>query len=117
MKREHQRKKLEAEKAIEQTITVPLTNLASLLEGCTDRVDAAIIDVEGGEVEVLKGMNLSKYRPRVMVFEDDLSNDQTDLMRFMQGYPEYIQVSTLVGNRVFVHGDEREILARVAEIF
>lgn len=106
------RRELDQMKAKERTVTVPFTNLANLLEGRTDRVDAAIIDVEGGEIDVIRGMNLEKFRPRVMVIEDSRFDQETALSKFMQK-TAYLQVATIGCNRVFVHKDEREIFDRI----
>ena len=110
-------KKIESENASERQITVPIANLANLLDGCTERVDVAIIDVEGSEVAVLKGFDLAKYRPRIMIIEDDLSHEQTDLMKFMRILPDYLQVGTVLCSRVLVHTDEQDVLARVPAVF
>ncbi len=106
------RRELDGMKAKERLVTVPFTNLATLLEGCADRIDAAIIDVEGGEVEVLKGLNLVKYRPRVMIIEDDPTNAKSAVALFMPT-TDYVQVATVGCNRVYVHKDEKEIFARI----
>ncbi len=111
------RAKLESENASERRITVPMNNLANLLEGCTERVDVAVIDVEGSEVAVLKGFDLAKYRPRIMIIEDDLSHEQTEVMKYMRTLPDYLQVGTVLCSRVFVHKDEHDVLARVPTVF
>ena len=52
---------------------VPLRTLNSLLEDeiHLDReVDIVSVDVEGGEMNVLKGFDLEKYKPKVMVVEN-----------------------------------------------
>lgn len=106
------RRELNEMKVKERSVTVPFANLADLLEGCIERVDAAIIDVEGSEVETLKGLNLEKYRPRVLVIEDDPTNAKSAVSQFMPT-TEYLQVATLACNRVYVHRDEKEIFARI----
>lgn len=42
-------------------------------------VDILSIDVEGGETEVLTGLDLERYRPRVMVIEADNPGDEQKL--------------------------------------
>lgn len=106
------RRELDHMKAKEKTLTVPFTNLGSLLNGLTERVDAAIIDVEGGEIDVIRGMNLEKFLPRVMVIEDFPLDKETALAKFMQK-TEYLQVATIGCNRVYVHKNEREIFDRI----
>jgi FkbM family methyltransferase len=35
-----------------------------------DRIDILDIDIEGGEIEILKGFNLDKYKPKVLIVEN-----------------------------------------------
>jgi len=53
------------------TIEVPARTLESLLDEMTDlsRIDFLSLDVEGYELDVLKGLNLSRYRPKYMLIE------------------------------------------------
>lgn len=51
-------------------IFVPMRTVDSILEeNRIDRVHVVSIDVEGTELAVLKGFNLQKYKPRVLVVE------------------------------------------------
>jgi FkbM family methyltransferase len=57
----------------EKIIKVKLRRLDSLLEGCVpsvETIDILSIDVEGWEMEVLDGLNMNKYRPKVMILEN-----------------------------------------------
>ncbi|MBE0603335.1 MAG: FkbM family methyltransferase [Deltaproteobacteria bacterium] len=47
-----------------------------LEESGVDAIDFISIDVEGHEMEVLKGFSLEKYRPRIVLIEDN--SNQTD---------------------------------------
>jgi FkbM family methyltransferase len=65
------------------TVEVPLTTLDRLLEenGAPTPLDFLAIDVEGHEIDVLRGFDFARWRPRLMLVEDlvlDLS-----LHRFM----------------------------------
>ena len=53
------------------SITVPVRTLESILDDCRDlpEIDFFSLDVEGYELEVLKGLNLSKYRPKYLLVE------------------------------------------------
>jgi Methyltransferase FkbM domain len=64
-------------------VEVPLTTLDRLLEenGAPTPLDFLAIDVEGHEIDVLRGFDFARWRPRLMLIEDlvlDLS-----LHRFM----------------------------------
>ena len=54
-----------------QEVEVPRATLSGLLDkhGIA-RVDLLILDVEGGELEVLKGLDLSRHAPAIIVAED-----------------------------------------------
>ena len=53
-------------------ITVPQKTLNTLIdtEISVNHIDILSIDVEGGELNVLKGLNLEKYKPKVILVED-----------------------------------------------
>ena len=53
------------------TIRVPARTLDGILEECGDpRVDFLSIDVEGAELEVLRGLDLTVRRPALLLIED-----------------------------------------------
>ena len=58
-------------KSIEQ-ITVPQRTLNTVIENelHIDHIDILQIDVEGGELRVLQGLNIIKYKPKVILVED-----------------------------------------------
>jgi len=41
-----------------------------------DRIDILSIDVEGWELEVLSGLDISRYRPRVMIIENLFNSEE-----------------------------------------
>jgi FkbM family methyltransferase len=52
---------------------VPVRTLDSILaEAGLDRVDFLSIDVEGAELAVLRGFSIARYRPRLILVEDDV---------------------------------------------
>jgi hypothetical protein len=53
-----------------ENITVNTRKLDTILEESnTTKVDYVIVDVEGWELNVMKGFTTSKYQPRVIVLE------------------------------------------------
>ena len=65
----------------EAIIGVPVRTLDSILEeaGCPTAFDFLSIDVEGHEIEVLRGFDIGRWRPRLILLEDhvtDLSKHQ-----------------------------------------
>ena len=58
-----------------ENITVNTRKLDTILEESnTTKVDYVIVDVEGWELNVMKGFTTSKYQPRVIVLENALMN-------------------------------------------
>ncbi len=67
-----------------RTEGVRLATLDGLIEESgLDRVDFVSIDVEGAQLEVLRGFDLRRHRPRLLVIEDHLRN--LSLHRFLTG--------------------------------
>ena len=71
-------------------VSVPAATLDHMLEelrfeGTTDLVS---IDVEGLELEVLKGFSLNRYRPRLLIIEDNSIGEDTRVVSYLasQGY-------------------------------
>jgi len=87
---------LNANKRVRNAEAVPLTTMDEVLKDHT----VAVIDVEGGELDLLDGLDLAKHRPRVMLIENA-----------MLRHP-YTQVGWIQTSRVYVHNDEKEVLAR-----
>jgi len=97
-------------------VTVPATTMDALLEEHFPgrRLDVAVIDVEGGEIELLRGFTLAKWKPRLLLIEDNARLDDTPLARVMAA-EAYVQIGWLNVNRVYVHRDERAILDRAGK--
>lgn len=95
-----------------QSVQVPLTTLAALLQesetGAPDRVDLLILDVEGSELNVLDGLDLSKNQPRVLVVEDHTAG--TAHPAFLRPFG-YIELCRIDFNRIYVHESEQAMIA------
>lgn len=93
-------------------IEVPLSTLDRELEGRTDRVDFIVLDVEGAELDVLKGFSLDRYRPRLLLIEDLARGQDTTVPDHLaaQGYRRVARVGV---NDVYLPRDDDELLARV----
>jgi FkbM family methyltransferase len=60
-------------------IQVPQRTLDYIIEteiSNIKEIDIMSIDVEGGELNVLKGINLNKYKPKIMVIENVFNNNE-----------------------------------------
>lgn len=98
-----------------RTVPVPMTTLDALLADHVGGVDAAAIDVEGSEMSVLRGFDLSRYRPKVLLIEDNGRGRDATIADYMRGTP-YVQIAWLKINRVYVRDDlAAECGARLVE--
>jgi len=97
-------------------LEVPFTSLTDELDRAgLARVDFASIDVEGSELEVLKGFDLARFKPRVLIIEDLTLGDDATVASHIQSQG-YEQVLWIGANRVFVRREETELLARAARL-
>ncbi len=70
---EEERERIRSLGGVIEEITIPLRSLDSILKehlGEGRSIDFVSIDIEGHELEALKGFDLQTYRPRLMLFED-----------------------------------------------
>jgi len=73
-------------------IKVPLRTMDSILEEVRPKeIDFVTIDVEGGEMDVLKGFDLARFEPNVVVLENNTGNSDYPVLRYMtqQGYRRF----------------------------
>ena len=72
----------------DSTIEVPVRTLDEILEqvGAPVPIDFVSIDVEGHEVEVLSGFDLARWRPRLLLVEDHVTNLATHRFLTRAGY-------------------------------
>lgn len=99
-----------------QKVVVPLSWMDVELEraGFT-KVDFAVIDVEGGELDLLRGFDLAKWRPRVLVVEDNSLGKDNRVLEHMRG-AGYESVMWIGANRVYIRGDDSEMRGRCARV-
>jgi FkbM family methyltransferase len=70
----------------EQRLVPVMTLDAMLIDAGIERIDFLSIDVEGAELDVLKGLSLAKYRPRLILLEDDVHSRDKHLYMAAHGY-------------------------------
>lgn len=60
----------------EEVIQVPVTTLDDILAdgGAPQPLDFLSVDVEGHEIEVLRGFNFARWQPRLILLEDHVGN-------------------------------------------
>jgi FkbM family methyltransferase len=78
-------------------ISVPQKTLNSVITNEIPdilRIDIMSLDIEGGELDCLKGLDIHKYKPRVMVIENAMPENKTIQMYLEQfGYKLDKQIS------------------------
>ncbi|MEZ6241720.1 MAG: FkbM family methyltransferase [Phycisphaerales bacterium] len=96
-------------------VEVPLTTMTDLLAEHSGSVDLVVIDVEGGEMNLLDGFDLARFRPRVILIEDhNLGRDPAILNHLAAN--AYEHVCWISYNRLLVHKDEPALLERARRI-
>jgi FkbM family methyltransferase len=88
--------------------TVKAQTLNSILEeNSVSKIDFVTIDVEGAEIEVLKGFDLKKYKPKVVILEANDEEHKKELLDYMTVQNSYVFVREVSVNLVFVsHKDD-----------
>jgi len=70
-------------------IQVSSVTLESILDGyCSKKIDFMSLDVEGYELDVLKGMNLDKYRPEYILIE---THQVEAVNNLLQPYYQFVE--------------------------
>lgn len=106
--------------AATRKVEAPLTTLARLLDEPSSppsppshslRIDIAVIDVEGFERDVLDGLELERFRPRVLFVEDLTGGAETAAAEILHS-AGFIETGWLGHNRVWVDGREPVLVRR-----
>lgn len=94
-------------------IYVPMKTVDSVLEdNSIKRVHVVSIDVEGTELDVLKGFNLKKYKPRILVVEALDKKREVELKSYMKERRYFCP--RRIGNNLFFCANpaDREIIKK-----
>jgi len=82
-------------------VRVPLATLNTLLKDHAGAIDVVALDAEGAEPDILRGFDLERFKPRVLVIE---SNDRAAVAALLGG--SYRHVANFEGSAVYVRCDE-----------
>jgi FkbM family methyltransferase len=85
------------------SVTVPAMRAADLLRPGDRPIDFASIDVEGAEIEVLRGLDLSKNQPRLLLIEATTDDERDRLTAFLAPHG-YQLARSLQFNHFYVRG-------------
>ena len=99
-------------------ISVPVTTVDQILkdEYCKDIkvIDFISIDVEGHEMEVLKGMDIKLWKPRIILIEANSGEEENEIKEYLVGKMGYILSRKVGVNLFFVrNGDDSEKLQNI----
>jgi FkbM family methyltransferase len=109
------RERLAKLKATTRSLTVPITTMDDVLSRANvTRVDCASIDVEGAELELLRGFDLTKITPAVLLIEDNTQAEPSAVDQLVRA-AGYQLVGWVAVSRVYVHSSRSEILARASK--
>ena len=61
-------------------------------------IDLLSIDVEGFELEVLKGLNLTQYEVKLFIIEANNSDAKVEILNYFKFYPDYKHIGDNVQN-------------------
>lgn len=73
-------------------IMVRAMTLDSLLEDVNEPIDFVSIDVEGGEMDVLRGFDLARFAPQLLVIEDNHDQGELDAYLAPRGYKRFAKI-------------------------
>jgi len=97
--------------AKKREVTVPLTTLNDLLADHHGPIDLLALDVEGGELDALDGFDIDRFKPRLLIVEDNSRGRDPALRNYMSRFP-YTRVHRVAVNEVYARNDEAEIIER-----
>lgn len=91
-----------------RSVRVPAMTLASLLDSHptpVKTIDVAVIDVEGSELDVLAGLDLARYAPRLLIVEDNTQGRDEAMTNFFRSQP-YTLMGMVGVSRIYLHNTD-----------
>lgn len=86
-------------------VSVPVTTVDQILKDYSSRdkkIDFISIDVEGHEIEVLKGMDIKLWKPRIILIEANTPEEESKVKEYLVGEIGYIYSRKVGVNLFFV---------------
>jgi FkbM family methyltransferase len=97
--------------AKKRQVTVPLTTLNDLLADHHGPIDLLVLYVVGGELDALDGFDIDRFKPRLMMIEDNSQGRDPGLRNFLSRFP-YTRVHRVAVNEVYARNDQTDIIER-----
>ena len=82
------------------TVKVPLITVDQAIGDHFLHIDVAFIDVEGAELGLLQGFSLSRFKPRLLLVEDNTFGHETHVLSYL-GEQGYQPVGWIRQNRIY----------------
>jgi FkbM family methyltransferase len=105
-----------AEQGKLREIQVPVATLDELLEPLTAKVDLVVIDTEGHEIEILRGFNLKRFAPKLLLVEIHWNEKDKQMREFLQSF-NYLSAGIIGCNEFFCNPEDHTKLATLIERF
>lgn len=96
-------------------VKVPVSTLDSLLASHSGPIDFVVLDVEGGETDVLLGFDVARWRPRALLIEDNSMGKDGAVAEALAPFG-YRRVATIEFNDLYLHEADAEMHARLARL-
>jgi len=90
-----------------KTIKVPQRTLTSILEkelNSVNHIDILKIDIEGGELKCLKGLDLRKYHPKLILLENICNKD--DIKKYLESH-NYTLDKRITYNEFYLYNQDK----------
>ena len=84
-----------------RTVPVPYASLNALLHGLTDRVDFLSLDVEGMELDVLRGLDIRTFRPDAVLVESNTREGEVAVAQYLASR-DYEHAAKIGPNSLYV---------------
>ncbi|MBL8991045.1 MAG: FkbM family methyltransferase [Phycisphaerae bacterium] len=97
------------------SVEVPVATLDSLLSDHRGSVGFCVFDVEGGELALLEGFSVERWRPRVMLIEDNTFGRDRTVVEHLAGRG-YRRIATADANDLYIRADDQEMLTRAQRL-
>lgn len=91
-------------------ISVPRTTLNELLADHHGEIDLVVLDVEGAELDALQGFDLPRFRPRLLMIEENV-DIKPAVQNFMQAHG-YRNPGSLASDGIYIRDDQADMIER-----
>lgn len=88
-----------------EKIKIKASTLTRALDGVTNKIDLLSIDVEGFEIEVLKGFDIDRFNVGLFIIEANSKNEKDKILEYFADYRNYIHVGDNYQNLFILRKD------------